>query len=274
MDLQLLNDNYESNHESLCFFDYNESNIRVYGTAEAPLFMAKDVAEALGYKDTRKAVQNNVDKEDQLQYQNSSGTDSPSSTIHPHSTLINESGLYCLILRSKKPEAKKFRRWVTSVVLPSIRRRGCYDTPQDNKISPVESYMRVLESATSLFERLGFSDRDKLFIRSLAMNTLTNNVGRNIEMSKENSEWSISRRLSEHFGITDKNAHKKVGTFGKVMAKHYRDNNEEEPPKREQYVNGTVRLVNTYYLDQWESVYDDLMVDYFSEWLEYAEEEE
>ena len=86
-------------------------------------FIAKDVAEILGYIDTYGAVRKHVDEEDKLVCQIDSAGQKRDVTI------INESGLYSLILSSKLPNAKKFKRWVTSEVLPSIRKHGAYMTP-------------------------------------------------------------------------------------------------------------------------------------------------
>ena len=84
------------------------------------LFCAKDVCDALGYKQTHKAVERHVDKED--------GMKRPTPTASGIQTMlyINESGLYALILSSKLESAKRFKHWVTSEVLPSIRKQGGY----------------------------------------------------------------------------------------------------------------------------------------------------
>lgn len=85
-----------------------------------PYFVGKDVAEILGYADTFGALKKHVDEEDKQNCQNSS-FESPRGL-----TIINESGLYSLILSSKLPNAKRFKRWVTSEVLPAIRKTGSY----------------------------------------------------------------------------------------------------------------------------------------------------
>ena len=77
-----------------------------------PLFCAKDVAEALGYKLARKAVHDHVEKEDVLK------RNTPTSSGEQVMLFINESGLYALILSSKLPKAREFKHWVTSEVLP------------------------------------------------------------------------------------------------------------------------------------------------------------
>lgn len=85
-----------------------------------PFFVGKDVAEILGYADTNKAIAMHVDEEDKL-------NDKTALSLGQRGGwLINESGLYSLILTSKLPKVKAFKRWVTSEVLPSIRRHGLY----------------------------------------------------------------------------------------------------------------------------------------------------
>ena len=89
-----------------------------------PWFVGKDVAAALGYEKPTDAVRKHVDVEDR----GISKMETPSGA--QETTIINESGLYSLVLSSKLPTAKKFKRWVTSEVIPSIRKHGAYMTPE------------------------------------------------------------------------------------------------------------------------------------------------
>ena len=93
-----------------------------------PWFVGKDVAESLGYSNPRKALDDHIDLEDKMQGDGVTIRDSIGREQHP--TIINRSGVYSLILSSKLPTAKKFKRWVTSEVLPSIERHGLYATEQ------------------------------------------------------------------------------------------------------------------------------------------------
>ena len=77
----------------LNFFAYGSASVRVFGTPDDPLFMAKDVAEILEYKNTRQAIITNVDIEDRFLLENERVQQIDPSKLHPHSTLINESGL-------------------------------------------------------------------------------------------------------------------------------------------------------------------------------------
>lgn len=96
-----------------------------------PWFVGKDVADILGYYNSRDALIKHVDSEDKMITQISDLQACRDSLLPDHMkgskiTIINESGLYSLILRSEKPEAKSFKKWITSVVLPSIRKTGSF----------------------------------------------------------------------------------------------------------------------------------------------------
>lgn len=94
-------------------------SIRTLVINDEPYFVGKDVAEILGYTNPQKAIRDHIDEEDK--------TLNESFTVNgTKGILINESGLYSLILSSKMPNAKKFKRWVTSEVLPAIRKHGVY----------------------------------------------------------------------------------------------------------------------------------------------------
>ena len=104
-------------------FNYEGASVRVIDRDGDPWFVGKDVAEVLGYSNPSKALIDHVDEEDKL------NNESLSSLGQRGGWLINESGLYSLILSSHLPGARQFKRWVTSEVLPSIRKHGIYATP-------------------------------------------------------------------------------------------------------------------------------------------------
>ena len=97
-------------------------SVRVVMINEEPYFVGKDVAEILGYKDTSDAMKKHVDDEDKLTRRFAD------SGQNREMYVINESGLYSLILSSKLPSAKRFKKWVTSEVLPAIHKHGLYAT--------------------------------------------------------------------------------------------------------------------------------------------------
>lgn len=105
-------------------WSYENSEIRTVEKDGEPWFVGKDVAAVLGYTDTVNAIKRHVDSEDKA------GCQIATQFGIKETTILNESGLYSLILSSKLPNAKKFKRWVTSEVLPSIRKHGAYMTDQ------------------------------------------------------------------------------------------------------------------------------------------------
>lgn len=108
----------------LTFTNVKFGQIRAMEIENAPWFFGKDVAEALGYCNTRDALNKHVDNEDK----NTVAIHDGKTRGNPNQTIINESGLYSLILSSKLPTAKKFKHWVTSEILPAIRQHGAYMT--------------------------------------------------------------------------------------------------------------------------------------------------
>lgn len=133
------------------FKNENFGKIRGVMIDGVPYFVGKDVATALSYTNSRKAIRDHVDAEDTREERivTPSGTQS--------TKLINESGLYSLILTSKLPKAKEFKRWVTSEVLPSIRKTGAYVSDK--------AYQKWLETRQhGKFSRRVETDAIKIFI--------------------------------------------------------------------------------------------------------------
>lgn len=113
--------------------------IRSLSINNEPWFVGKDVASILGYKNYRDALNRHIDEEDK----GVAERDTPGGK--QNLTVINESGLYSLILSSKLPTAKKFKRWVTSEVLPSIRKTGGYKLP-DNPMDVLKLMFQAQEN--------------------------------------------------------------------------------------------------------------------------------
>ena len=111
-------------------FSFENSQVRTLGTPDLPLFVAIDVASALGFQKPSNAVSQHVDSEDLIK-QEITDKLGRAQTVN----CVNESGLYALIFGSKLDSAKRFKRWVTSEVLPAIRRSGRYEAPKPEYIS-------------------------------------------------------------------------------------------------------------------------------------------
>lgn len=127
--------------------------IRTIERGGEPWFVGKDVAEILGYSNPNEALQDHVDEEDKL---NSKKLSSFTLDLGQRGGwLINESGLYSLVLSSKLPTAKAFKRWITSEVIPSIRKTGGYQIPQGKELlalAVLEAQKTIEVQATQIEE--------------------------------------------------------------------------------------------------------------------------
>lgn len=115
--------------QSLSQFGFEGDKVRVVMEGDMPWFNANDVCKALGYLNTTQTLDDHVDPEDRNTLSFGYG-----KRGNPNQNFVNESGLYALIFGSGKPKAKRFKRWVTSVVLPSIRKTGAYQ-PEDAPVA-------------------------------------------------------------------------------------------------------------------------------------------
>ncbi|WP_330994045.1 BRO family protein [Staphylococcus pseudintermedius] len=130
--------------QNLQTFNFEELPVRTLTVDEEPYFVGKDVASILGYSNTRDALNRHVDNEDKdvVKLDTLGGKQ--------NQTLINESGLYSLIFSSKLDSAKRFKRWVTSEVLPAIRKTGTYQVPSD----PMQALELMFEATKQTKEEI------------------------------------------------------------------------------------------------------------------------
>lgn len=131
-------------------FKFENSQVRTVLINDEPYFVGKDVASVLGYERATKAIQDHVDNEDKdvVPIQDSIGR-------MQNTPIINESGVYALVFGSKLPAAKKFKRWVTKEVLPTIRKTGGYKVP-DN---PMDALKLMFEAQTQTNQQVGALDK-------------------------------------------------------------------------------------------------------------------
>ena len=199
-------------------------------------FKGCDVASILGYEDKKQAIRKNVEMEDKMKLNELVGClgDTPLNS-QPHSVFINESGLYSLILRSKLDGAKKFKKWVTKEVLPSIRKSGSYSVKKEinsEKLREIQlKEIQILDNITDAKLKQAFRDR--------LMNEINGD-------KKETSEYSrdIITILKEEFNKTiDFSLAAKIG---KYIVKQYRLKYNKEPEKYMKFVNGNNRPVFCY----------------------------
>ena len=134
---------------AITMFSFENTSVRTLGTPELPLFVAIDVATALGYKNPKVAPAQHVDPEDLIK-QEITDKLGRAQTVN----CVNESGLYALIFGSKLESAKRFKRWVTSEVLPAIRKTGRYEaqetiTPAEQRAIQREVAIRAHKTASN-----------------------------------------------------------------------------------------------------------------------------
>lgn len=131
--------------------------VRIITKENEAWFVGKDVAECLGYINSSKAVSVHVDQEDRILEMISHSQNG--NMVKTQTSLINESGLYSLVLSSKLPQAKKFKRWVTSEVLPSIRQTGGYiphsedETEEDILAKAILIAQKTIEKKNKIIEQ-------------------------------------------------------------------------------------------------------------------------
>ena len=213
--------------------------IRTIEIGGEPWFVGKDVAEILGYKDTSDAMRRHVDDEDKL---TRCFTDSGQSR---EMYVINESGLYSLILSSKLPTAKRFKRWVTSEVLPAIRKTGTYAVPMTtaDKLrllvecnSDLSNRMDAVENSVGEVKDEFRSFRDDLPLLGAEMDQITSagkRKGVEVLGGKESDAYhdsslrgkvyaDIYQQIKREFGVASYKQIKrgKVGVALQIVAKY------------------------------------------------------
>lgn len=171
-----------------------------------PYFVGKDVAETLGYTNTNKAIKDHVDEEDKLTER------IVMSGQNREVILINESGLYSLILTSKLPSANKFKRWVTNEVLPSIRETGAYNTNQSKQLTALEQLQLQSEAILEVNTKVDGVIEE---VEGLKNNT-TINYGQQQVINK-----TAKKRVVDVLGGKYTKAYKELS--GKVFASFWND---------------------------------------------------
>lgn len=141
--------------QDLQVFNFEELPVRTLSIDGEPYFVGKDVADILGYSNSRKALLDHVDEEDKLTSRIVTAGQNRNQTI------INESGLYSLIFSSKLESAKRFKRWVTSEVLPALRKTGTYQIPND----PMQALKLMFEATEQTKEEIATVKADVIDIK-------------------------------------------------------------------------------------------------------------
>lgn len=182
--------------EGLQIFSNAEfGDVRTLVLNNEPWFVGKDVAGVLGYSNPQKAVRDHIDDDDK--------TLNESFTVNgTQGVLINESGLYSLILSSKLPNAKAFKRWVTSEVLPAIRKHGLYATEElianpDLAIAAFKALKEEREARKALEAENERMQPLALFAKSVSASDTSILIGDLAKLLKQNGYDTGQKRLFE-----------------------------------------------------------------------------
>ena len=226
--------------------DYFESKVTIIiDKDKAVWFKGCDVAKILGYSNKEKSVRMHVDIEDKIKMKElmPAQTGLPLNS-QPHTIFINESGLYSLILSSKMENAKKFKRWVTKEVLPSIRETGSYSVKKEIddvqlKLREIQfkEYVLLMEQGNCAKLKQAYYDR---LYTELSGKPLTDKS----KMMHSIHSRDIVTILKEEFNKTvDFTV---ASSVGKHIAKQYRLKYNKDPEKYMKFVNGNNRPVFCY----------------------------
>ena len=193
------------NENEIQVWNYESSEVRTVQVNGEPWFVGKDVATVLGYSNTRDAIARHVDEEDKA------GVGIHDGSQMREVVVVNESGLYSLVLSSKLPNAKKFKRCVTSEVLPSIRKHGAYMTDQAlekaltnpdfliqlaTQLKTEQEQRRRLETTVAAQSKQMEQDKPKvLFADSVAASSSSILIGELAKLIKQNGVDMGQRRL-------------------------------------------------------------------------------
>lgn len=190
-------------------FAGNFGEVRTVVIDGEPWFVGKDVATALGYVDPKAAISKKVDSEDKqiIQSCQNGNLEIPNRGL----SIINESGLYSLILSSKLESAKKFKRWITSEVIPAIRKTGSYSVSSDipKRYSDIKGVIEVFETTARV---LKMNDNSVLS----GMHTIYNKHGLDTELLPQYTE-SKDQLLSATELLKRNNINISAVKFNKIM---------------------------------------------------------
>lgn len=207
-------------------------SVRAVSINNEPYFVGKDVAEILGYSNPRKAMIDHVDAEDKgvTKCDTLGGTQ--------EMTIINESGLYSLILSSKLPKAKEFKRWVTSKVLPAIRTAGQYSlVPADDVIAPMvvpdaKDYLTAARLIASCPK-----DRMRMVLSFLEKGGFDVSTVREDFKSKTTADMSeIITETVERTGYSCEQIGKLIGVKGNTLTSYVRKDRFPRPERYQEIV--------------------------------------
>ncbi|CAC6835618.1 TPA: ORF6C domain-containing protein [Staphylococcus aureus] len=207
--------------QALQTFNFEELPVRTLEVDGEPYFIGKDVADILGYANGRDALSKHVDAEDKLTSQIATAGQNRNVTI------INESGLYSLIFSSKLENAKRFKRWVTSEVLPTLRKTGAYQVPSD----PMQALRLMFEATEQTKQEIKNVKDDVIDLKENQKldagdyNFLTRTINQRVAHIQRLHAITNQKQRSELFRDINSEVKKMTGASSRtnVRQKHFND---------------------------------------------------
>lgn len=207
--------------QELQTFNFEELPVRTLEVDGEPYFIGKDVADILGYANGRDALSKHVDAEDKLTSQIATAGQNRNVTI------INESGLYSLIFSSKLENAKRFKRWVTSEVLPTLRKTGAYQVPSD----PMQALILMFEATEETKQEIKNVKDDVIDLKENQKldagdyNFLTRTINQRVAHIQRLHAITNQKQRSELFRDINSEVKKMTGASSRtnVRQKHFDD---------------------------------------------------
>ncbi|AWQ95135.1 BRO family protein [Staphylococcus aureus] len=207
--------------QALQIFNFEELPVRTLEVDGEPYFIGKDVADILGYANGRDALSKHVDAEDKLTSQIATAGQNRNVTI------INESGLYSLIFSSKLENAKRFKRWVTSEVLPTLRKTGAYQVPSD----PMQALRLMFEATEETKQEIKNVKDDVIDLKENQKldagdyNFLTRTINQRVAHIQRLHAITNQKQRSELFRDINSEVKKMTGASSRtnVRQKHFND---------------------------------------------------
>ncbi|MCG1579475.1 ORF6C domain-containing protein [Staphylococcus epidermidis] len=202
-------------------FNFEELPVRTLSIDDEPYFVGSDVAKILDYSNPQKAIRDHVDMEDKLTEQ------IVLSGQRRNIIFINESGLYSLIFSSKLESAKRFKRWVTSEVLPTLRKIGTYQVPSD----PMQALKLMFEATEQTKEEIATVKADVIDLRENQKldtgdyNLLSRTINQRVAHIQKIHAITNQKQRSELFRDINSEVKKMTGATSRtnVRQKHFDD---------------------------------------------------
>jgi prophage antirepressor-like protein len=220
-------------NQNLAVFTFRDNSVQVITIDAEPWFVAKDLCDVLGVKNSRDAL-TRLDEDEK----GVASTDTLGG--NQDVAIVSESGMYALVLSSRKPEAKPFRKWITSEVLPAIRKHGKYETEQPKVLLTVEK-MAIASEFVKTLEKIGYELDNPRFaqgIRDLVGDAV--GLGQPI-LPQSTEQWIGVAERAEELGCSPVLVVKHRSQLGKWVKANGLESRQEK-----RLCNGTQRPINLY----------------------------